>query len=200
MLRILVPFFHFVSKMTKSGVFTKSSLVGIWLSSLALVTSPVITNGYIVVPAQIVHQQCESRRIFINHPPSSTTIFRARKRRQPFRRGLVPTAINSRGDTFTRKDASTRISLRMAGSDITSSTSTHDDDDDQEEEEEKNYNWTSQNFELAVPALIGMLADPLLSLMDTAYVGRVGSLELAALGACTSIFHLAFNAFRATVS
>ncbi|KAG7362188.1 MATE efflux family protein [Nitzschia inconspicua] len=62
------------------------------------------------------------------------------------------------------------------------------------------YNWTSQNFKLAIPALIGMLADPLLSLVDTAYVGQVGSTELAALGACTSIFHLAFNAFRATTA
>lgn len=62
------------------------------------------------------------------------------------------------------------------------------------------YHWTSQNVALAVPALIGMLADPLLSLMDTAYVGRVGATELAALGACTSIFHLAFNAFRATTT
>lgn len=63
-----------------------------------------------------------------------------------------------------------------------------------------NYQWTKQNLAIALPALIGMLADPLLSLMDTAYVGRVGSTELAALGACTSIFHLAFNAFRATTA
>ncbi|CAB9512888.1 DETOXIFICATION 44, chloroplastic [Seminavis robusta] len=61
-----------------------------------------------------------------------------------------------------------------------------------------NYNWTRQNLRIAIPALIGMLADPLLSLMDTAYVGHLGTTELAALGACTSIFHLAFNAFRAT--
>jgi len=54
---------------------------------------------------------------------------------------------------------------------------------------------------LALPALIGMLVDPLLSMMDTAYVGNLGSsIELAALGACTSIFHLAFNAFRATTA
>lgn len=46
-----------------------------------------------------------------------------------------------------------------------------------------------------------MLVDPLLSMMDTAYVGNLGSsTELAALGACTSIFHLAFNAFRATTA
>lgn len=64
----------------------------------------------------------------------------------------------------------------------------------------ESYGWTPQNLELAIPALIGMLADPLLSLMDTAYVGRVGPIELAALGACTSIFHLAFNAFRATTA
>ncbi len=62
------------------------------------------------------------------------------------------------------------------------------------------YHWTAQNFAIAIPALIGMLADPLLSLMDTAYVGRIGGTELAALGACTSIFHLAFNAFRATTT
>lgn len=68
------------------------------------------------------------------------------------------------------------------------------------EDKEPNYHWNSQNFALAIPALIGMLADPLLSLMDSAYVGRVGANELAALGACTSIFHLAFNAFRATTA
>jgi MATE family multidrug resistance protein len=64
----------------------------------------------------------------------------------------------------------------------------------------RDYGWTKQTVTLAVPALLGMLVDPLLSLMDTLYVGRVGSLELAALGACTSLFHLAFNAFRATTA
>jgi putative MATE family efflux protein len=63
-----------------------------------------------------------------------------------------------------------------------------------------NYNWTPLCLQIAVPAFVGMLADPLLSLMDTAYVGRLGTTELAALGACTSIFHLAFNAFRATTA
>lgn len=62
------------------------------------------------------------------------------------------------------------------------------------------YQWTSQTFEIGIPALIGMIADPMLSLMDTAYVGRLGAIPLAALGACTSIFHLAFNAFRATTT
>lgn len=62
------------------------------------------------------------------------------------------------------------------------------------------YNWTPLCLSIAIPALIGMLADPLLSLIDTAYVGRLGTTELAALGACTSIFHLAFNAFRATTA
>jgi Na+-driven multidrug efflux pump len=60
------------------------------------------------------------------------------------------------------------------------------------------HNWTKQNLQIAIPALIGMLADPLLSLMDTAYVGQLGTRELAALGPCTSIFHLAFSTFRAT--
>lgn len=63
-----------------------------------------------------------------------------------------------------------------------------------------NFGWHRQNIDIAIPALAGMLVDPLLSLMDTFYIGRVGSIELAALGACTSIFHLAFNAFRATTA
>lgn len=58
--------------------------------------------------------------------------------------------------------------------------------------------FTKRTAEIAVPALIAMLADPVLSLMDTGFVGRIGTTELAALGACTSIFHLSFNAFRAT--
>ena len=64
----------------------------------------------------------------------------------------------------------------------------------------REYNSTKQTLQITGPALIGMLVDPLLSLMDTAYVGRLGTRELAALGACTSIFHLAFNAFRATTT
>lgn len=81
-----------------------------------------------------------------------------------------------------------------------STTATSTDQEGPYKKDRPDYRWTSQNFELAIPALIGMLADPLLSLMDTAYVGRVGATELAALGACTSIFHLAFNAFRATTT
>ena len=67
-------------------------------------------------------------------------------------------------------------------------------------DENSSYGWTKQSFAIALPALLGMLTDPILSLVDTVYVGRVGSMELAALGACTSIFHLAFNAFRATTA
>ena len=89
------------------------------------------------------------------------------------------------------------------------------------------HNWTSQTAAIALPALAGMMTDPLLSMVDTLYVGRLGalgascintginanymvsgtgevssssssSIPLAALGACTSIFHLAFHCFRAT--
>lgn len=62
------------------------------------------------------------------------------------------------------------------------------------------WNWTRPTLAIAVPALVGMIADPLLSLMDTLYVSQLGSVQLAALGPCTSIFHLAFNAFRATTT
>jgi putative MATE family efflux protein len=101
---------------------------------------------------------------------------------------------------------SPRFLQRSAALSLSSTASSADQDEDEDSEEvdlkivRPNYRWTPQNFELAIPALVGMLADPLLSLMDTAYVGRVGATELAALGACTSIFHLAFNAFRATTT
>ena len=107
-------------------------------------------------------------------------------------------------------EASTRTLSLLHSSSSDESVETNDDsnggnDSDSEikndDDGNSNYQWTKKTASLALPALIGMLADPLLSLMDTAYVGRLGSArELAALGACTSIFHLAFNAFRATTS
>jgi putative MATE family efflux protein len=72
--------------------------------------------------------------------------------------------------------------------------------DTTEIETTQSFKWTAPTLAIAIPALIGMIADPLLSLMDTLYVSRLGSIELAALGACTSIFHLAFNVFRATTA
>ena len=84
---------------------------------------------------------------------------------------------------------------------LSASTSSATVDDEESNNKKASYKWTSQTLALALPALIGMLVDPLLSMMDTAYVGNLGSsTELAALGACTSIFHLAFNAFRATTA
>src|SRR5690606_22671729 len=49
---------------------------------------------------------------------------------------------------------------------------------------------------LAVPALGALAADPLVSLVDTAYVGRLGVVPLAALGVNVSIFGLAFLVFN----
>lgn len=60
--------------------------------------------------------------------------------------------------------------------------------------------WTPLVASIALPAMIGMIADPLLSLVDTVFVGRLGSNELASLGACTSIFHLSFHTFKATTA
>ena len=81
------------------------------------------------------------------------------------------------------------------------SKQTIDNENKKRQQTPHSYKWTSQTLALALPALVGMLVDPLLSMMDTAYVGNLGSsTELAALGACTSIFHLAFNAFRATTA
>ena len=49
---------------------------------------------------------------------------------------------------------------------------------------------------LAVPALAGLAADPLVSLIDTAFVGQLGSVALGALGVNTSIFSMTFVVFN----
>jgi MATE family multidrug resistance protein len=49
---------------------------------------------------------------------------------------------------------------------------------------------------LAVPALGSLVADPLLSLVDTAFVGRVGPDALAGLGVSAAIFGVAFFVFN----
>ncbi|MHB1343201.1 MAG: MATE family efflux transporter [Thermoleophilia bacterium] len=49
---------------------------------------------------------------------------------------------------------------------------------------------------LAVPALGALAADPLLSLVDTALVGHLGSAQLAALGLSVVAFNLAFVVFN----
>lgn len=45
---------------------------------------------------------------------------------------------------------------------------------------------------LALPAMAALAADPLLSLVDTALVGRLGAVPLAALGVSVAVFTLAF--------
>lgn len=49
---------------------------------------------------------------------------------------------------------------------------------------------------LAIPALGTLAADPVLSLIDTAFVGRIGSESLAALGVDAAIFGFAFALFN----
>jgi putative MATE family efflux protein len=49
---------------------------------------------------------------------------------------------------------------------------------------------------LALPAMVALAADPLLSLVDTALVGRLGAVPLAALGVTVALFTLAFFGFN----
>ncbi|NNF37932.1 MAG: MATE family efflux transporter, partial [Gemmatimonadetes bacterium] len=49
---------------------------------------------------------------------------------------------------------------------------------------------------LALPALGALAADPLVSIVDTAFVGRLGVVPLAALGVNASVFSLAFVVFN----
>ena len=48
---------------------------------------------------------------------------------------------------------------------------------------------------LAVPALGALAADPLVSLVDTAFVGNLGTVPLGALGAAAAVFAVAFSLF-----
>jgi putative MATE family efflux protein len=49
---------------------------------------------------------------------------------------------------------------------------------------------------MALPALGSLAADPVLSLVDTAFVGRLGAVPLAALGIDTALFAFAFALFN----
>lgn len=49
---------------------------------------------------------------------------------------------------------------------------------------------------LAVPALGSLIAEPVLSLVDTAFIGRVGTDALGALGVAAAVFGLAFFLFN----
>lgn len=51
-------------------------------------------------------------------------------------------------------------------------------------------------LDLAVPALAGLAADPLVSLVDTAFVGQLGPVPLAALGINASVFSMTFVIFN----
>jgi len=51
-------------------------------------------------------------------------------------------------------------------------------------------------FRLAVPALGALLVEPLVSVVDTAFVGRLGAGPLAALGITTALFGLFFVVFN----
>ena len=51
-------------------------------------------------------------------------------------------------------------------------------------------------FRLAVPALGTLAADPLVSLIDTAFVGQLGSTALGGLGVATAVFSLSFFMFN----
>jgi putative MATE family efflux protein len=51
-------------------------------------------------------------------------------------------------------------------------------------------------FALAIPALGALAADPLVSLIDTAFVGRLGAVQLGALGVNTAVFWISFIVFN----
>ncbi|KAG5552883.1 hypothetical protein RHGRI_010853 [Rhododendron griersonianum] len=49
---------------------------------------------------------------------------------------------------------------------------------------------------IALPVALALAADPLTSLVDTAFVGRLGSVELAAVGVSVSVFNLVSKLFN----
>mmetsp|Transcript_8090 Transcript_8090/g.29862 ORF Transcript_8090/g.29862 Transcript_8090/m.29862 type:complete len:584 (+) Transcript_8090:616-2367(+) len=50
-------------------------------------------------------------------------------------------------------------------------------------------------WKLGLPAFGAILADPLMSLIDTACVGHINSVDLAALAPCTAVFNFVFQLF-----
>ncbi|GBE25279.1 DNA-damage-inducible protein F [bacterium BMS3Bbin02] len=61
--------------------------------------------------------------------------------------------------------------------------------------------WRRTEFDTAIgriawPALGALAADPLISIVDTAFVGRIGTPELAALGVAAAVFLFAFALFN----
>jgi Na+-driven multidrug efflux pump len=54
----------------------------------------------------------------------------------------------------------------------------------------------SEIFLLALPAVVGQAIDPLAQLMETAYIGRLGALELASAGIGVSIFNILSKIFN----
>jgi Na+-driven multidrug efflux pump len=57
--------------------------------------------------------------------------------------------------------------------------------------------FSTTNLDFCCICALSLNCCAVLSLVDTAYTGRLGSVSIAALGPCTSIFHLCFNTFRA---
>ncbi len=56
--------------------------------------------------------------------------------------------------------------------------------------------YDAEILRLAIPALGALAADPLVSLVDTAYVGRLGTEALGALAIAAAVFGVAFAAFN----
>ncbi|OMO97639.1 Multi antimicrobial extrusion protein [Corchorus olitorius] len=55
---------------------------------------------------------------------------------------------------------------------------------------------TLEILSIALPAALALAADPIASLVDTAFVGHLGSVELAAVGISVSIFNLVSKLFN----
>lgn len=49
---------------------------------------------------------------------------------------------------------------------------------------------------IALPAILALAADPLASLIDSAFIGRIGTVELAAVGVSISVFNLVSKMFN----
>jgi Na+-driven multidrug efflux pump len=76
----------------------------------------------------------------------------------------------------------------------------NEDDTSPEQSSGPPFSWNRQNLGIALPALMGLMADPFLSMVDTGFVGRLGVMDLAALGVCTSVFHMCFSIFRGSTT
>lgn len=101
--------------------------------------------------------------------------------------GLVSDEHSVDSSNLEEKFGSTRDQLLTEGAIALSGTST---------EQSPTQDVQTELIMLSLPAIAGQAIEPLAQLMETAYIGRMGALELASAGISVSIFNIISKVFN----